>query len=226
MGQVYRARDTKLDWDVAQPCTRSAFSARATATDFGGDAMRRVVLSLGFTVGIGMIAACERENLPPGSSSTSSPSTTAATVEETAIQYTVVDDSVDESPGKTQVTLNVLVPESASEADLRNLLDGLYREASGRTGFRHHRNPTVIGIYAYPSREHAGSGMGQWSLPPRCTSRIRIPRAARGKAQPTVSLMPISTSSTASSRFKCGAALTACGGGETACASTRRVDGF
>ena len=80
-----------------------------------------------------------------------------------SIQYTVIADKADESPGKTQVVIDLIVPQDAPEAGLREVLRLLYDEASQRTGFQYHSTPTVIGIYAYPSREHAESGMGQWS---------------------------------------------------------------
>jgi hypothetical protein len=85
------------------------------------------------------------------------------TIQNPSLQYTVIADEVDESPGKTQVAIDLVVPQDAPEAGLREVLLFLYDDASQRTGFQHHSNPTVIGIYAYPSREHAESGMGQWS---------------------------------------------------------------
>ena len=78
------------------------------------------------------------------------------------IPHTVLSDDVTEGPGKTQVIQNLLVKPDITERDLRHLLIGRYEEASKRTGFRFHDHPTVVGVYAYPSREHAESGMGQW----------------------------------------------------------------
>ena len=99
--------------------------------------------------------------------------------------YTLLDEFLDESPGKTQVTMNILVPESATDQELTALLSQLLQDASRRTGFRHHAHPTVIGIYAYASREHAELGMGQWEamvaktpLNPEPPVRIRLGRRA------------------------------------------------
>ena len=58
--------------------------------------------------------------------------------------------------------MNILVPESATDQELTESLNQLLQDASQRTGFQYHEHPTVVAIYAYASREHAGSGMGQW----------------------------------------------------------------
>lgn len=76
--------------------------------------------------------------------------------------YTLLDESLDESPGKTQVTMNIVVSEAATDRELTALLNQLLHGASQRTGFRYHEHPTVVGIYAYASRQHAKSGRGQW----------------------------------------------------------------
>ena len=79
-----------------------------------------------------------------------------------SLRYTLLDETLDESPGKTQVTMNILVPRSATDQELTALLSQLLQDSGQRTGFRYHEHPTVIGIYAYASREHAELGMGQW----------------------------------------------------------------
>ena len=66
--------------------------------------------------------------------------------------YTLLDEDLDETPGKTQVTMNILVPESATDQELTELLNQLLQDASQRTGFQYHEHPTVVGIYAYASR--------------------------------------------------------------------------
>ena len=103
-------------------------------------------------------------------------------VDET-LGYTLLDETLDESPGKTQVTMNIVVPESATDRELTALLSQLLQGASQRTAFRYHKHPTVVGIYAYASREHAESGMGQWEamvaktpLDPEPSVRIRLGR--------------------------------------------------
>ena len=97
--------------------------------------------------------------------------------------YTLLDETLDESRGKTQISLNILVPESATDQELTALLGQLLQDTSRRTGFRYHEHPTVIGIWAYASREHAESGMGQWEamvaktpLDPEPSVRIRLGR--------------------------------------------------
>lgn len=79
------------------------------------------------------------------------------------ISHTVLNEDISEKPGKTQIKMDILVSEEASDSELRTLLKSLYQEAGSRTGFKYHTHPTVVAIYAYPSREHAESGVGQWS---------------------------------------------------------------
>jgi hypothetical protein len=79
------------------------------------------------------------------------------------VPHSVLKEGVSETPGKAQITENLLVHLEITEADLRTLLEKRYEVASQRSGFRYHEHPTVVAIYAYPSREHAESGMGQWS---------------------------------------------------------------
>ena len=107
--------------------------------------------------------------------------------------YTLLDETLDESPGKTQVSMNILVSESATDQELTSLLGQLLQDTSRRTDFRYHEHPTVIGIWAYASREHAESGMGQWEamvaktpLDPEPSVQIRLagPRNARGTREP------------------------------------------
>jgi len=79
------------------------------------------------------------------------------------VPYTILKEGVSETPGKAQITENLLVHPGITEADLRTLLEKRYEVVSQRSGFRYHEHPTVVAIYAYPSREHAESGMGQWA---------------------------------------------------------------
>ena len=103
--------------------------------------------------------------------------------------YTLLDETLDESPGKTQVTMNLVVPEAASDQELTALLNQLLRDVRQRTGFQYHEHPTVVAIYAYGSREHAESGMGQWEamvsktpLDYEPSVRIRAGRGTTGEA--------------------------------------------
>ena len=79
------------------------------------------------------------------------------------VEYTVLDDALDESPGKTQVTMDLLVEDTATESELRDVLHAVYDEVNGRTGFQYHPTPTLVALYIYPTRAHAASGMGQWT---------------------------------------------------------------
>ena len=76
--------------------------------------------------------------------------------------YTVLDEQVYDTPGKTQVKLEILTSGEITEEGLRTLLNKLYTSISKRRGFKYHTNPTNIYIYAFTSKEHYKSGMGQW----------------------------------------------------------------
>lgn len=103
-------------------------------------------------------AAPESDSSGDTASSASAPDGEASSL----LEHSVLDRQLSETPGKTQVSTDILVPEDASDEDLTSLLRHLHEEESRRSGFKYHDHPTVIGIYAYPSREHAASGMGQW----------------------------------------------------------------
>lgn len=139
---------------------------------------RRNLVSQVFAVGLGLgclfvTASCSSETIPD---------TNEGLSESPSVEHTIINDTLDESPGKTQVTVNLLVPEDVSEEALRALLGQLYSEASQRSGFQYHDNPTVIGIYAYPSREHLAAGMGQWSGMVLKTPSDSEPRVMIGRA--------------------------------------------
>ncbi len=77
-------------------------------------------------------------------------------------KYSVLDENIVDTPIKTEITLNLLVSGEISDDGLRILLNKLYFSTKGRRGFRYHKSPTNIYIYAYTSKERAEAGMGQW----------------------------------------------------------------
>ncbi len=78
------------------------------------------------------------------------------------IPHTVLKEDVYDGAGKAQIIQNLLVNPNISETDLRDLLNSRFNEASQRSGFEFFTHPTVVVIYAYPSRELANSGKSQW----------------------------------------------------------------
>lgn len=79
------------------------------------------------------------------------------------IDYSILKDETTDTPGKTQVEIELLVTQdSLSENQLRKLLNRLFVEVLNRKGFQYHPHPTNIYIYAFNSKEKANSGMGQW----------------------------------------------------------------
>jgi len=76
--------------------------------------------------------------------------------------YQVLDEETSDTPGKAQVLQDILVSGEVNQSSLKALLVQLHGELSERRGFTYFTHPTVVGIYAYTSRDRANSGMGQW----------------------------------------------------------------
>lgn len=94
-------------------------------------------------------------------------------------KYRVLDEDVYDSPIKAQIELNMLISGEISEAGLRTLLKKLYSYAKAKRGFKYHRSPTNIYIYAFTSKEKAESGMGQW---------IAMLQMSHGDIRPRISI--------------------------------------
>lgn len=78
------------------------------------------------------------------------------------LRYEILTREVYDIPLKTQVSIALLVSPDIRRDDLVAVLEEVYQKTSTETGFKYHAVPSHIFIYAYPSREHAASGMGQW----------------------------------------------------------------
>lgn len=76
-------------------------------------------------------------------------------------KYTVLDEEIYDAPVKAQVAIYLLVSKDISKEGLTALLKHLYEKNRQRGGFKYHKHPTNIFIYAYHSKEHAEE-MGQW----------------------------------------------------------------
>lgn len=79
------------------------------------------------------------------------------------LTYEVLNEDVYDAPIKTQIELNILISGNVTEDGLRTLLNQLYSSLKKRNGFKYHKNPTNIYIYAYHSKEQYKSGMGLWA---------------------------------------------------------------
>lgn len=109
--------------------------------------------------------ACNSERVPPSpapSSQTSQAAPPAEVKPKLPEGVSVYKDVVSDTATKTQVSIDLLVGEGRSEADLRLILDQVYTEAWARKGFSFHPTPTHLLIRAYPTKEHAEAGMAQW----------------------------------------------------------------
>lgn len=74
--------------------------------------------------------------------------------------YILFAREVIDKPAKTQVLLRIIVPLNISKAELEALLTKVYQEQLGTTGFKYHRTPTHVAIYAFSNREYAAEEPG------------------------------------------------------------------
>lgn len=77
-------------------------------------------------------------------------------------EYSVVDEKVSDTPLKTQIEQHIIASGTFTKAELEAEILRRYREAKSRSGFRHHRTPTNVYIYAYGTEDQARAGMGLW----------------------------------------------------------------
>jgi len=107
--------------------------------------------------------AAKNQIRQPKVNATYVPNNTTSTVQKDILKYSTHKEDIIDAPIKTQVVMEVIVDtKEVTEIKVRELLNFLYNEVSRRTGFKYHKNPTNIFIYAYASKEKASSGMGQW----------------------------------------------------------------
>ncbi len=118
----------------------------------------------GIIATVGLIFFIVGVSLSGPATPTPAPSPASAPEREKVVMpnYSILDEDVYDTPGKTQVALNILVSGEISEPGLGALLNQLYSSIATRSGFKYHDFPTNIYIYAYTSREKAESGMGLW----------------------------------------------------------------
>jgi hypothetical protein len=70
-------------------------------------------------------------------------------------KYSILKEEVKDLPAFTSITLRILVPQDATETELRTLLNDLYSSQVRRTGFKSEGPPDDILIFAYTSKERA-----------------------------------------------------------------------
>lgn len=79
-----------------------------------------------------------------------------------SVKYTVVDESVSDTPAKTQIAQHVLASGIPTRDELHAELLMRYQAALGRRGFQYHNPATNIFIYIYGTEEQARSRQGLW----------------------------------------------------------------
>ena len=77
------------------------------------------------------------------------------------LKYTLLKDDISDTPLKTQILTDIVLEEkeNITEKKLDILLNTLYKERKNRTGFKYHKKPNTVAIYAYSTKEKANSGM-------------------------------------------------------------------
>jgi len=93
--------------------------------------------------------------------------------------YSILNEEIYDESVKTQVTLSILVSGEISEEGLKALLGKLYSTIKARKGFKYHKHPTNIYIYAYTTKERFQS---QWAL------WIAMLEKSYSDAEPTISI--------------------------------------
>lgn len=78
------------------------------------------------------------------------------------IEYTIIKEELYDVPIKTQITLNLLVPNDITESNLRLLLESLYIDYKNKKGFKYHDSLTNFYVYAYTTMEKYEAGWGEW----------------------------------------------------------------
>ena len=78
------------------------------------------------------------------------------------IEYTIIKEELYDVPIKTQITLNLLVPNDITESNLRLLLESLYIDYKNKKGFKYHDSLTNFYVYAYITMEKYEAGWGEW----------------------------------------------------------------
>lgn len=78
------------------------------------------------------------------------------------LSYSVHEEEVYDAPIKTQLTLRLIVEdEMVTKSQIIDLLNSLYTSSLKRTGFKYHKNPTRVSIFAYSTEKKANSG-SEW----------------------------------------------------------------
>jgi FtsZ-interacting cell division protein ZipA len=85
--------------------------------------------------------------------------------QERKLEYEVIADETQDTPGKSQVLLRVIVPEKPSPLALRALLQSLFDQSNQRVGFEFRQHPNAVYIFAYAPNsvtEGARLDVGTW----------------------------------------------------------------
>lgn len=78
------------------------------------------------------------------------------------IEYTIIKEELYDVPIKTQITLNLLVPNDITELNLRLLLESLYINYKNKKGFKYHDSLTNFYVYAYTTMKKYEADWGEW----------------------------------------------------------------
>lgn len=97
----------------------------------------------------------------PGVQPEAIPEAQIATIPEVR-EVEILAEDVYDAPVKTQVTQHILVSGDLTAEGLEIFLRERYAELMSRTGYTYHASPNSVYVYAYKSKDHFESGMGQW----------------------------------------------------------------
>ncbi len=78
-------------------------------------------------------------------------------------KYSILNKKINDTRLKTEVDLDILILDRRLRADeLKDLLKNIYFSIRKRGGFKYHKFPTNVRIYAFFSKRDYGLGRGQW----------------------------------------------------------------
>lgn len=82
--------------------------------------------------------------------------------EPAAMPAVLLNEELQETPGKAMISQDLLVSGEITEANLRQLLIARHDELATRTGFKFRTGPNAMYLTAYGSLEHYHAKQGQW----------------------------------------------------------------
>ncbi len=129
----------------------------------------RAVVNLNFCMALAAATATGCREPPPAAAEALVPEPAApvaaakkTSLEPAGMPVVLLNEDVQETPGKAMISQDLLVSGEVTEANLRKLLVARHDELAMRTGFKFRTGPNALYLAAYASPEHYHAKEGQW----------------------------------------------------------------